>query len=422
MSSQEQSNIRVVGPYREVPNLADDLQSYLQDTRSNLIVPGEAQKTDEELRMIEQISESLAAVCDEIGVGVRSRLLLPRDYHFFDSRKDFDDAARAVGQGDIPGGGGVYFPNMGLWWVRRKEKYENVTGMAHEGAHSVSLHTARMVIIRQEVVDGDTHNSLDGKIWHGCQFPGGGLKEVVTDMLARRAVLHDGWKKMLYSYFCPDTICTELVDKAARQHDMNPKDVESLLIEGMLTGHSRGFRLLAGAIGTLGMRELVRSSGYEEKEVYLDFARRHGLTRSAEILEADIAGERVDMPFQWNAHSSSDAPAPIQEAPTAPAQELTGLLGAVAVTVSRLAFIEAPQLADMAADIRQDVSSALELLQSLDRPSSGSGGALAPQIEALNQAIRKLLEAQELLAGRDTGVADTLQRYLSAISGVNYDW
>jgi hypothetical protein len=271
---------------------AEEYDAYIEETRQQMSFPHEKPATEREQAHIRQAHTGLTAVADELGVNIRDRLPTQNGYHFFDDRAAYIEDARAVTYEQNIGMNGMCTTETGILWPRL-ESCDTEQGLTHETTHLVA---AKQIHLRRGEGDGEViinMQEVNGYYDVGSQ----GFNEMVTEMIAYRA-LADVDDPAYTSYPVEVQIGDAAVRETAAYHGIEPREVENLLIRGMLTGDREGIGLIDQAIGIDRSDVLLHMPGHLSSEDGVRLAGALGLPRAAENIKAWQAGKRPAF-FDW---------------------------------------------------------------------------------------------------------------------------
>lgn len=276
--------------------VAEAYSQYLDDKIQSMSFPHEQPASETEQTCIRQAHAGLVAVGDELGVDVRDRLPGQNRYHFFDSHEAYLEDARAVIDEELVGlGTGMCTTETGVLWTRGG--HDPRQGITHETSHLVASQQIYVTKGSEEVNGTDTETIHTQEAGGYFDVAKQGFNELVTEMLAYRA-LTDIDDPTYTSYPVEAQLGDAVVRETAAYHGIEPREVESLLIRGMLTGDREGVVLIDQALGIDRSDALFGMPGHLTAEEGLDLADTLGLPQAAENIKAWQAGKRPSF-FKW---------------------------------------------------------------------------------------------------------------------------
>lgn len=198
---------------------------------------------------------------------------------------------------------------------------------------------------------------------------------------------------LLLGYVPIDAVGHAAIMKAARAHNMDPRELANMLIRGRLLGDMTGMRIVGRSLGQPAMRAFVHADGYSTAEQAKELADRMGLPEAIELLESDERGDGFPV-FSWHARSGSGSPpsailrtpsnVPCQEnAVPASGELISGAMAGVVAALQRAVESKG----DVAA-VSQAAEHAIGILEAV-APGSEPVTGILQQLYAMRDALQR---------------------------------
>jgi hypothetical protein len=281
--------VEAVGPNRDVTGGREEMaRSFLTQMRESRDalgqIPGEIEKTPEQIAEILRIHTAVIQLGDELGVNVRDRLPEIRHYHLFGSHEAYVQGAGMVGSEQPTETGGMSDISRGIFCETRDDPVRDRTGFAHEITHFI----ARGIFYPTVHYDEDGTGHLGGNYTHGFSPQSHALEEWTSDIgmriILRRAGYEDGdWGE---SYRPLNMIGDALVAETAAANAESIEAVEKLLVRGKFTGDMDGPRLMTRAIGHDRMQRFMQLHEWSDPATLAEAATQMFLPEVAERIRA----------------------------------------------------------------------------------------------------------------------------------------
>jgi hypothetical protein len=288
--------VRSMDPELTSKEYATKLKDDFARQRAEVSLPHETPVTDAEWAEIQAAHEGLVAVGKELGLDIRDRLPAKSDYHFFDRQTDLDEDAQAQLGRTIPGGC-ASGQEVGIVIVRGEAGLDrDLYRYTHETSHQVSAISTKVEANVEESAAPESTTARAATAYD--DVAGRGLNEVVTDMLTNRA-LGKMNRMPVVSYYHHAMLYDAAVRETAEALVyMEPREVEGVLIKGLLTGDYEGKGLIERALGEERAARLFEAGEDLDLDTAIALARELDLPRAVESLEGARSGQYAPF-FNW---------------------------------------------------------------------------------------------------------------------------
>lgn len=226
------------------PEASEFARSYLKERVSmfdRTHFEGETPPTDDEKRLIDRSAQALVKAGEDLGIDISDRVPPPSAYHFFDTQEYINKAygPQAIEHNPV----GFVSEDTGISFCREAMAGREEGTITHELVHAVQNFDVLMKN-RQDNIDITLKSRLETEVSHG-------FDEFVTDLMAVRAFQQGADRPDTFDtpYVYNDVVGTAAIKEAALQWNMQPKELEDMLLRGTFDTGSRGIALLMSGLG-----------------------------------------------------------------------------------------------------------------------------------------------------------------------------
>lgn len=205
-------------------------------TFSTSTYEGETPMSKKEKRIVQQGSQLLSEVAEEVGVDVSHRMPGPEAYHFFDTQEQL---SKVMPEGSGPQSAYVNL-QQGIMVSRENIVAREEFIITHELSHALHLIVADV----GPASDIQYTPHMEREV---CA----GFNEYITDVTARRALERVSKESHAGSslYVLNNRLGDEVVAEAAQQHGMHPPELQRMLLRDAFTGETEGLQCLEAGLG-----------------------------------------------------------------------------------------------------------------------------------------------------------------------------